>query len=309
MKMLKMTVVSGLLLMLFLSLSTLSAAAQGPIAYLDNASHSLDANASALYRFDYALTDVGDRPITTITMENATNSGLGFEVWSADNLNDMANNAPIGRGTAATVDCTTGVLSASGACQSPHLTWSGAFGSGGAYFVRVTNNTNTPANYTLRITGSGVSLGQMMAAAPSAPAAAPPLVAANPDDPNRAARIDGQTATAPMDSATWHSFDYAVNNDTGEHPVVTLRLVNGNRSGVEFQVWTPESMTGGWFNNTPIGRGTAQTVDCDTGVLTGSGACQSADLIWSGAFGTSGTYFVRILNNTDADVDYMLTIE
>lgn len=312
MKMFRITSAIALAVTALLSLGVMTTAAQGPIAvaYLDNQSHTLQANSSALYRFDYAVDNTnGTRPITTIRLVNGTLGGLAFEVWTPDTVADMADNNPVGRGTPAAIDCSTGEVSGSGGCQSPDLTWSGAFGTSATYYVRVINNNDSSANYQLMIQGDGVSLGRQPAGAPSAPAAAPPLTAANADDPNKATAIDGQSHSIPAGTATWYSFNYGVNNDTGEHPIVTIRLANGNNSGVSFQVWSPDAMNGGWWNNNPTGRGTAANVDCDTGELSGSGGCQSPDLVWSGAFRSSGTYLVRVVNGNDSASNIMLTIQ
>jgi hypothetical protein len=305
MKILRMTTAVGLVLTALLSLGAMTAAAQGPIAFLDNTSHTLAANASQLYRFDYAVDTLNNvRPVTTITLVNATNSGLGFQVWTPETVNDMADNKPIGIGTPQTVDCNTGEITAAGGCQSPDLTWSGAFGTSGTYYVLVTNNTNNQLNYMFKVQGSGVSLGQQQASAPSAPAAAPAL-AATTDDPAKAAAINGQQASIPAGGATWYRFDYALNSD-GTRPLVAIKMPNATNSGVSFQVWSPDTLSGGWWNNKPIGIGTPQTVDCNTGEITGAGGCESPDLTWSGTFGATGTYFVRVVNSNNATSNYTL---
>jgi len=59
-------------------------------AVVDNASHSLAANSTAWYRFDYQVLDDASRPMRQITLANATNTGLGFEVWTAEQLANLA---------------------------------------------------------------------------------------------------------------------------------------------------------------------------------------------------------------------------
>ncbi len=306
-----------LALVVLLSLGALTAAAQGPVAYLDNQSHTVPANGSVLYRFDYAINnDTGEHPITTMTLVNGTNSGLGFQVWTLDNVKlaqrsdatSTTDNIPVGRGTPQAVDCDTGEIEGSGGCQSADLIWRGALGGTGTYYVLVTNGNSSPADFLLKVEGNGVSLGQRPAVASTAPAGAPGLTVTT-DDPNKAAAMDGQRHTIAANSATWYRFDYAINNDTGERPVKTIALVNGNHSGATFEVWTADALNGGWWNNTPIGRGTPYSMDCDTGERTGGGQCQSADLTWSGTFGTSGTYYVRVVNDNNAATDVVLTIQ
>ncbi|MGE5141087.1 MAG: hypothetical protein ACM3JD_16590 [Rudaea sp.] len=310
MKIMRILTAAAFLATALLSIGPLTAGAQGPtgsnsssIAFLDTASHSIAANSSQLYRFDYSVDNsTGTRPVTTITLVNGNHSGVSFEVWTADNVGDMTDNHPVGRGTAINIDCDTGDISASGACQSPDLVWKGAFGSGGTYYVNVVNSNNSPANFQLNITGSGVSLGQTQVAsttspAGQAPAAAPPLAAANNDDPNKAAPIDAQQHNLAAGAATWYRFDYSVDLANNVHPIVTITLPNGAKNGLAFEVWTADAFPGGWWNNDPVGRGSAAHIDCDTGNLIGSGACISPDLTWKGAFGASGTYYVRVINN------------
>ncbi len=289
-------------------LGVLNVFADGPIAYLDNQSHTLAANASALYKFDYAVDPTSNSfPITTITLPNGTNSGLGFQVWTPDKVNDMADNTPVGVGSAQSVSCDTGEPAGGSACSSPDLTWSGAFGTSGTYYVFVTNNGSAPVSFKLNIQGSGVSLGQQLASAPSAPAAAP-AISNNTDDPAKAAAIDGKAQSVPAGSAIWYSFNYGLNDD-GSHPVVNLTMPNGAANGMAFQVWGPDQMQGGWYNNTPIGQGTAASLSCDTMEVAGQGGCQSPDLTWTGALGTPGTYYVRVINGGTAPVNSTLIIQ
>lgn len=295
------------------TLGLLTAAADGPapVAYLDNQVHQLSAGASALYKFDYAIDPTtGTRPVTTITLPNGTNNGLGFQVWTPDMVGDMADNKPVGIGTAAAVDCSTGEVAGGGQCSSPDLTWSGAFGASGTYYVYVTNSNSGTASYTLNIQGSGVSLGQMQASAPSAPAAAPAAAAtsANMDDPAKAVAIDGQSHSVPAGSAIWYSFNYGLNDD-GSRPVRTITLVGGNQPGLGFQVYSSDTFPGGWWNSAPTGQGTAAAVDCSTGEVAGGGGCSSPDLTWSGAFAGNGTYFVRVINGSNAPMNFTLTIQ
>ncbi len=321
-----------LVLAALLGFGALTAAAQAPsgLPYFDNQPHVIDPTASLFYRFDYGVSDdPSAHPLTTITLVNGTNSGLGFSVWTGDTVGDIVDNKPVGQGTTSQVDCTTGAPTGAGGCQSPDLTWSGAFGSDGPYYVVVTNSNNSSTKFALQISGTGVSLGPQKpvvaappaaapklsapAAAPatapktSAPAAAPALAAVNMDDPAKATPIDAAQHTVPANSGVWYRFDYALNDD-GSRPTKLITLVNGNRSGVSFQVWTPDIISD-WFDNKPIGVGTPLPLDCDSGQVSGSGGCQSSNLTWQGAFGESGTYYVRVVNNSNSPVQVALTIQ
>ncbi len=134
---------------------------------------------------------------------------------------------------------------------------------------------------------------------------------------SNAPAVDNQKHTLPASSSTWYRFDYAVQDD-GTRPVVLLTAIGANRSGFGFEVWTATQLTNlanTWddaqadpVHNQPIGRGSAATINCDTGKLDGSGECQANDLTWQGAFGVSGAYYVRALNYGNAPIDFTLTI-
>ncbi len=308
MKTLKISGAVLLALGILLTLGVVVVSAQGPVAYLDNNTHTLAAGATAIYRFDYD-NQSGARPTTTIVMPGGANGPVGFQVWTADNINDMADNHPVGVGAAQAIDCNTGEINGSGGCLSPDLLWTGAFGQSGTYYVVVTNSGMSQASYKLNITGSGVSLGQQQVAANvSAPAAAPALPSAAVDDPAKAIAIDAKQHSIPANSVQWFSFPYGLNDD-GSRPIRTITLANGNQPGLSFQVWSPETMQGGWWNNNPIGKGTAAATDCNTGELAGMGGCSSNDLTWSGAFALNGTYYVRVINSTNSPMNVTLTIQ
>jgi hypothetical protein len=129
----------------------------------------------------------------------------------------------------------------------------------------------------------------------------------NLDDPNRAGVIDGQMHTLKANAAVWYRFEYAVNHMTDEHPVFTLALVYGNKSGVAFEVYSPENING-WWENHPTGRGTVQMIDCDTHEPSESGECESPDLSWAGRFRSDGTIFVRVVNSNGVPSNFILTI-
>ena len=130
----------------------------------------------------------------------------------------------------------------------------------------------------------------------------------NTDDPNRAGIIDGQPHVLAANSVGWYAFDYAVNHMTGQRPLLTITLVNGNHSGVDFEVYAPENIFE-WWNNHPTGRGTVYMIDCLTGQPSETGECQSPDLLWQGDFGADGTYYVRVINRNNSPSTYVLTIQ
>jgi hypothetical protein len=323
--------VAAFLLAMVSTLGALSVAAQGQIGdspftapYIDNLPHTIAAGSAMWFRFDYSLGDSGDRPVSTIVMVNGNKPGLGFEVWTPEALAGATDSKPVGRGGPRNINCDTGAFSAQGECQTADLTWVGAFGMGESYFVRVFNNTNSVATILLTITGSGVSLptptpvaSNVVAQPTRQPAAlpaptappVPPAVAQNIDDPNKSVPIDGVPHTIAANSATWFRFAYAPLNDNGGRVGKTVRLVNGNHSGVRFEVWTPDHVNDWWDNQKPVGRGTVYMLDCDTGEMSETGQCESPDLIWMGSFNTAATYYVRVVNDNRQPAVFTLTIQ
>ncbi len=299
------------------------------VAYLDSATHSISPNSSQMFRFDYALKDDGSRPLVTITMPNGTYSGLDFKIQNADQLRAQAasavdgptsklDNNITGRGSAASVNCDTGVLNGGGLCKTSDLVWTGTFGASGPYFVSVTNNSASQKSFQLKIQGSGISLApqtQLAAQQPN-PAAAPALPAAGAS-PDQAVAFDGQQHTIAAHTSTWYKFTYALKDDASR-PTITIRMPNGTNSGVGFNIWTADQLASRANNaadarldnthNDPIGMGTAQRVNCDTGVVSGSGACWTPDLLWTGTFGSNGTYYVEVMNGNASDGTYQLIV-
>lgn len=301
--------------------------------YLDNQSHTIAANSDLWFKFDYGLANAV-RSVSSLTMVNGTNSGVRYEVWAGENISDWSDRQPTGRGTATVLDCTTGLPSQSGGCQSSDLTWSGAFGT---YYVHVVNDNSSPSTFLLLIQGDSVTLGPATpnsptplvtvsgASASRTPAPEAALNAQAVDDPNAAVSINGQTNSLPPNGATWYRFDYGLSDD-GSRPVVSLRLLNGVQTGVGFQVWAGENIKN-WWEGKPVGQGTQEVlVSCnapspDTPTPTGdeatptpeptstpTGKCPTNDLTWSGAFGAAGTYYVRVVNNSSTPQSYVLIL-
>ena len=103
------------------------------------------------YRFNYGVSDTGERPVRTVTLVNGNNSGIRFEVWTPDILNNWWEKQPIGRGTQYSVDCDTGEASDQGECRSNDLTWMGAFNFNDSIYVRVVNDNDHPTVFQLTL--------------------------------------------------------------------------------------------------------------------------------------------------------------
>lgn len=297
MKLLRMSLMFVALVIL-VSVSVLAVAADDPMAglspsgapFIDNQAHTLQPNADAWYRFNYNISDPSSRPVTTIRLVSGNFSGVNFEVWTPDEVTDIADNSPIGRGEPYNVACDDGT------CQSADLIWVGAFGTSGTYFVHVINTNATAMPAKILISGDGVSLTPAPIAVTGATTNAQPM-----DDPAKAVALNGATQSVPANSAQWYRFDYGFNDD-GSRPIKTITLANGNVNGLSFQVYAPEVLNSWWTNN-PTGVGSPVVVACDTGT------CSSNDLLWVGSFGSAGTYYVRVINNTGNAIPATLTIQ
>ncbi len=126
------------------------------------------------------------------------------------------------------------------------------------------------------------------------------------NDPFHAPYIDNQAHTIAANSDTWFRFDYGF--IAPPRTVVTLDIVNGAQSGLGFEVWAPEIIAE-WWKEKPTGQGMVLSIDCTTGTLRGGGQCQSKDLLWIGAFGSVGTYYVRVINNNSSPSQFLLTVQ
>jgi hypothetical protein len=278
----------------------------GGSTYIDNQTHSISPNTSLWYSFNYA----GDRSAITLTLVNGTKSGVGFNVYTPAQMGDWWEVPPIGRGTPQALNCTSGLPQEGGACQANDLTWVGNFPENGTYQVEVVNNNAGAANFQLTIAGSGVSImPQKAAAATTAPqtTVTGATTTLNPGssnvDPGHAAVMDNNSHTIPGNTALWYSFNYGVN-----HSNVTLTMPNANNSGLGFNVFT-SSQKWDWWAETPIGRGTAQAVNCSNMLPNTIGNCQSNDLTYTGNFVNNGTYYVEVVNNNDTPMTGQLMIQ
>jgi hypothetical protein len=143
--------------------------------------------------------------------------------------------------------------------------------------------------------------------APSLLASAP--TGAGPLDP---LSVPTGSQTIAPNATLWFYFDYVpTTGSTGRFGFRAGRITPSNANvaldaggigGLEFSIYTPDEATN-WLNDSstePVGRGTPY-YDKLTGVLV-------HDLYWSGAFNTSGRYFVAVTNTNSIPVNFQLTV-
>lgn len=299
MKALRLTALTLVLLAVFLALNVEITLADGPVAsvvpgnvpFIDNQIHTIQPNANALYRFNYSLSDSGKTQMTTITLLYGNKSGVGFEVWSAEAVTNVADNDPFGRGMPGMTPCDTGW------CATDDLVWTGALGATGPYYIRVVNNNSWGTTFMVTISGKGVNLALPIAV--TGPSTVP--TTNNLDDPLKAVFLDGKQQIVPANSAMWFSYTYAIGDYTNR-PFNLIRLLYGAKTGLKFEVYSPEILAT-WWENKPIGMGTIEMKACDTGW------CSTDNLAWAGSFGSAGTYFVRVINKTAYDLPFTLSLQ
>ncbi len=119
------------------------------------------------YKFEYDGKDWSPRQRVFLRLINGVVSGIRFEVWSPQNLPEWWTKKPIGQGTQEVLtNCIVPSDPAptpvddqpaptqeppTGKCPTNDLTWVGAFGGNGTYYVRVINKNPVPIEYLLTI--------------------------------------------------------------------------------------------------------------------------------------------------------------
>ena len=283
----------------------------GGAAFIDSQSHSIPANTSLWYRFDYS----GHRSQIIVTLVSGTSSGLAFNVYTPAQISNWWQTLPIGRGTPAPLNCATMKSRLYGECQGRDLRWQGDFNASGTYYVQVLNQTGSDLSLLLTIQGSGIVLGEQMTAlsqATPSPVAtvvsslSPPPAVGEPvtnTDPDHAYALDGQVHSIAANSSLWYRFDYA-----GYRSQITVTLLYAANSGLAFNVYTPAQISD-WWEAKPIGRGTIEILDCETNQPDYMGQCRSDYLRWIGKFNAAGTYFIKLINYNATPMTAQFTID
>lgn len=186
---------------------------------------SLPANTTVWYYFDYGgassggfgFRGGGTKSKVDITVDTNGVSGIQFAVYTPEQGRDWLRDpsiAPVGRGGPYR-DTSTGNI-------ARDLYWSGAFNTGGRYFVAVANSTANPISFHLTVSGDTVAL--YPAPTPTATPTIPALVAAAPAP---TATIDGKIV---FETATGGGI-YTVNGDGSDLKLIT--------NGID-PAWSPD---------------------------------------------------------------------
>lgn len=123
----------------------------GLATYIDGASHSIPGNSAVWFKFDYNATrnDDGSRNPATVKIANLSTPGMGFEVYSTDQIANWWENDPIGRGANKGILCGKINDDWDYTCQIYDLGWTGKFTSNGTVYIRVTNDSPNAVTFTL----------------------------------------------------------------------------------------------------------------------------------------------------------------
>ena len=298
---------SGLAALLALAALSLTVASAHPAGdsepfdapYLDTQPHTIPPYSTEWYRFEFVVDGPGflcrflpcpDRAVyhanAVIRIDDVARAGLAFEVYSPEQIRNWRDTDPVGRGNE----------------EDNALVWSGESGSNGIWYVRLVNDKGYAIDYRVTVTGVRVALSRspeptatpwsiaqaVEAARRGTPTVPPPLsIPRDNTAPARAAPASDVVLTIPPATDHWFVAAFPMGQDN-----INIRLVDGARNGLAFEVYMPaQSET--WWKEDPIGRG-------DT---------SGDDLLWSGGPDGVDRRLVRVTNRTGRAVSYALSVE
>lgn len=298
-------------------------------------SHTLQAGESVWYAFEYDVeyeeveNNDGDNvyqldpsKVSIWLVSEPEGARTNFEVWTPERLRQWQVQKdgddevqPVGRGSED--DNTPG-----------DYFWAGEFYESGTYYVKVTNESHAASYYTLYIEGKNVKpttkQAEMSMQSEEAHAEAPAeskkpsesetteekpapakeeVAAQGGTRPDNALTPRGQWMALEPGESVWYALEYSalyeeVENDDGDKEYridpsqVSIWLDSeSGQGGTNFEVWTPELLRqwqmqqDGDDEVTPVGRGSE---DDNT----------PGDYFWSGTFYESGTYYVKVTNES-----------
>jgi archaellum component FlaG (FlaF/FlaG flagellin family) len=253
---------------------------------------------------DAVVTDPEDATID-ITVDVQAGS-VGFEVWSADDLNDWQNDVDFDP---------TGIGTENEYITNDPLFWQGSFETNDTYHLIVKNTGAEAAFYSLDITGHvsfpdsvGVATETTATEAMTEPVAVEP-VATEAEATSNEISTGIPTGVVTIEPGTWQWYTFRsqvpVDAEEDDDAVVTdpedatidiaLQVQSGS---VAFEVWSAEDWNN-WQND----------VDFDpTGVGTENEYITNDPLFWQGSFQTNDTYHLIVKNTGTETASYSLDI-
>ncbi len=200
------------------------------------------------------------------------------------------------------------------------LLWDGTSRDSASYFLVVQSLSNTTTRFMLTITGNYISFPAAAAATTAAPASssagtAPAVLpstgqsqapAPASNQANQPLMLDGSQHTIGAGQQQWYAFQYPGPDSDGNRPVDSAMLIANPANAVTFNVWDPSRLAdyaSGDPNVKATGAGTLHPVN--DGSTSGEDRF-NGNLDWSGAFGMAGTYYIQVMNNSNATATYTL---
>jgi hypothetical protein len=238
----------------------------------------------------YAFQYVGDKSEIVVDMNATPGGSASFAVWtqgSVQSWQSTGTESPVGRGAANNN-------------YGGDLVWAGNFNQSGTYYIVVDQTGGSPANITLKVTGSGVSAIAAPAAAapasaapvpaapvPAAPAQAAPVPAApvpaakGGTGPENALPAPSAAQTVAVGQRVWYAFQYA-----GDKSQIVVDMNATPGGSANFAIWTQGNVQNWQSTGTenPVGRGASNN-------------SYGGDLVWTGNFNQAGTYYI-VVNQT-----------
>lgn len=109
--------------------------------------------------------------------------------------------------------------------------------------------------------------------------------------------VDDRRRVIPPKADLWFKFNYG-----GDKSQIVVRIPDAKLSNISFKVYTSEQAQNYESEDKYIGVGSPPRVSCD------SGPCDSNELSWSGSFGQSGVYYLRVTNDSDKYANFILVV-
>jgi hypothetical protein len=130
--------------------------------------------------------------------------------------------------------------------------------------------------------------------------AAAPTATATPDNfywTNAMWVYDSRLRVLPPKTDSWFKFEHP-----GDRKIATILVPDARLSKLEFKVYTSQQARNYENEDKYVGVGTQPPGVC------ASGPCTAEDLLWSGAFGSPDTIYIRVTNPTEKYANLRLVV-
>lgn len=162
--------------------------------------------------------------------------------------------------------------------------------------------TAAPATSTPQAAAPADTATSVAAAPPPPPvvAVAAPTATATPDNFYWSSALwvyDNRLRVLPPHTDSWFKFEHP-----GNRNIATILVPDAKLSGLEFKVYTSQQAQNYANEDKSIGVGTQPPGVCNTG------PCTANDLMWSGAFSSPDTIYIRVTNTSEKYANLRLIV-